>query len=325
MDIDYLLFLQGLRDATGGFFDDLLSKFTTYGEMPFVLMAICVLYWCIDKALGTYVFMGWGLNRVANGFLKVTACVYRPWIRDPRVQPLESAIAKATGYSFPSGHTTNAVALFGGVALRRGISKALRIGLIVIMLLIGFSRNWLGVHTPQDVLVALVVGLALMVLAGRLQRMVEENPEKDLMVAGIGIAVSVALIVYATVKPYPMDYDASGELLVDPVKMAYDSYKNAGWALGFFIGWLIERRFVNFSVEGTMQQRFARAICGLPVILLVNYTISDMIKQAIAGGVGSSIACFVQALFAVLIIPAVFSRFESRPQSEPKVAVGAEA
>ena len=46
--------------------------------------------------------MGWSGNRLVNGFLKVTFCVYRPWIRDARVQPDGNAVTAATGYSFPA-------------------------------------------------------------------------------------------------------------------------------------------------------------------------------------------------------------------------------
>ena len=111
---------------------------------------------------------GWGaravLERVktsvpmAHGLLKVTACVYRPWIRDPRIIPDVDAQAAATGYSFPSGHSMNAAALYGGAAIRKELSKALRITMVIIMVLIAFSRNFLGVHTPQDVLIGMGAG-----------------------------------------------------------------------------------------------------------------------------------------------------------------------
>ena len=170
-------------------------------------------------------------------------------------------------------------------------------------------------HTPQDVFVALVTGFALMLLAGYIEKMLEAHPERDIIVAAIGMGVSLACMVYVTIKPYPMDYDSAGKLLVDPMKMANDSYKNVGWALGFFVGWVLERRFVRFSVDGTVQQRFARAACGLPIALLVNYTISDMIKAVVPGGIGSVVACFVQIFFVVFIMPAIFKRFERHTQS----------
>ena len=129
MDIDFLLFLQGLRDFTAGVLDDLFVQFSVFGEPFYALILMGILYWCISKSMGVFVLMGWGFGRLANGFLKITFCAYRPWIRDARVKPLEAVVAKATGYSFPSGHTTNDTAVFGGPALRRELPRPLRVGL----------------------------------------------------------------------------------------------------------------------------------------------------------------------------------------------------
>lgn len=320
MDIEFLLFLQRLREVTGGIFDSLFLQLSVFGEPFYTMLLMSVVYWCIDKAIGTYVLLGWGLNRLANGFLKITACAYRPWIRDGRIQPVEDAIAKATGYSFPSGHTTNATSVLGGAALRlrQGSEmdsrtvRLVRAVLVAIILLIGLSRTWLGVHTPQDVLVAIVVGLGLMVVAGWVVDKVDQKPEADVVVAAVGIATSAILIAYAAFKSYPLDYDAAGTLLVDPQKMAIDSYKNAGWALGISIGWLLERRYVGFSSGGSVLQRCCRALCGGLLFLVAYFPMTDLIKLQVPGGVGSTIACLVQTLTIVLVVPALFTWWERR-------------
>ena len=310
MDIEFLLFLQRLREATAGVLDDFFLQFSVFAEPFYALLIMGLLYWCVSKRMGVYVLMGWSFGRLANGFLKITACVYRPWVRDPRVQPLEGALAKATGYSFPSGHTTNAVAMFGGPGLRRELARPLRIGLWALVLLVGFSRNWLGVHTPQDVLVALVVGIILMLAAGWVCAWLDKNPNKDALVAGVIALVSIALIAYAAMKDYPMDYDAAGNLLVDPQKMANDSFKNAGWALGFAVGWLAERRLVHFEIAGTVQQRCCRAVWGVLALMLVYFPVTELVKLAVTGGLGSSISCFLQTLTIVFLVPLGISRLE---------------
>ena len=316
MDIEFLLFLQGLRDSTAGVLDDMFVQFSVFGEPLYALILMGILYWCISKSMGVFVLLGWDLGRLANGFLKITFCAYRPWIRDPRVKPLEAVIAKATGYSFPSGHTTNATAVFGGPALRRELSLPLRIGLWSIVVLIGFSRNWVGVHTPQDVLVALGVGIALMLLAGYVCTWLEEHPDKDVVVAAVIALASIALIVYAATKPYPMDYDEVGNLVVDPQKMANDSFKNAGWALGFALGWLAERRLVRFEVDGTIRQKCCRAIWGCLVLMAVYFPVTELIKLVVPGGVGSSVACFLQLFTIVFLVPLAISRLETKDESQ---------
>lgn len=315
MDIEFLLFLQRLREATAGVLDGMFVQFSVFGEPLYTLILMGILYWCVSKTMGVFVLMGWDINRLANGFLKITFCTYRPWIRDPRVKPLEAAISKATGYSFPSGHTTNATAVFGGPALRRELARPLRIGLWSVVFFIGLSRNWVGVHTPQDVLVALVVGIALMLLAARICAWLEEHPDKDVVVSAAIAILSIALIVYAATKSYPMDYDAAGNLVVDPKKMANDSFKNAGWALGFALGWLAERRLVRFEVDGTLQQKCCRAIWGCLALMAAYFPVTELVKVVIPGGVGSSAACFLQMLTIVFLVPLGISWLEGKGKS----------
>ena len=179
MDIDILLSLQTFRNGAGSFLTDFLSKMTFLTELNSVIVIMAILYWSVSKELGTYLMMGWSGNRLANGLLKVTACAYRPWIRDSRILPYGNSISMATGYSFPSGHTMNGATIFGGVAVRKDYPLALRIVLGLATAFVALSRIYLGVHTPQDVLVGAVIGILVMWLTLRLMRWIEANPEKD--------------------------------------------------------------------------------------------------------------------------------------------------
>ncbi|MBO7674799.1 MAG: hypothetical protein J6S63_07295, partial [Atopobiaceae bacterium] len=127
MDIDFLLVLQAFREGVGSCLTAFFSKMTWFGEMEVVLLIMGLIYWCVSKRIGTYLLMGWSANRIVNGALKVTACAYRPWIRDARVIPEAKALETATGYSFPSGHSMNAASLYGGLAIRRDIRRGLRV------------------------------------------------------------------------------------------------------------------------------------------------------------------------------------------------------
>ena len=84
MDISILLVLQDFRNGPGAFLAGFLSKMTWLGEINTVIVIMALIYWCVSKDFGTYILMGWSGNRLVNGMLKVTACVYRPWIRDAR-------------------------------------------------------------------------------------------------------------------------------------------------------------------------------------------------------------------------------------------------
>ena len=311
MDIDILLVLQSFREGAGAFLTDFLSKMTWFGEMNITLVIMGLIYWCVNKDIGTYLLMGWSGNRIVNGVLKVTVCAYRPWIRDARIIPNAAALETATGYSFPSGHSMNAASLFGGMAIRRDMGKVLRVLMWVILGLIAFSRIFLGVHTPQDILVGATVGVFVMFLTSKLLCWLESHPDKHTLIAIIGIAVALAAALYAAVKPYPADYDANGELLVDGLKMANDTFKAVGWLSAFLVGWILERCYVGFTTEVPMQERFLRLTGGLMGYYLVSLVINPLIKTALEGFPGTAITCFLQmfyVVFAFLLLMETYGR-----------------
>ena len=310
MDISILLILQDFRNGSGAFLADFLSKMTWLGEMNTALVIMALIYWCVSKDFGTYFLMGWSGNRLVNGMLKITFCVYRPWIRDVRVVPYGDSITAATGYSFPSGHTMNAATIYGGGAIRKDLPRLLRIVLGLLVLLVAFSRNYLGVHTPQDVLVGIVAGTLVMWLTVKLMQWVKIHPEKDLFVACIGTGLAVALAIYASVKPYPVDLDAAGKVLVDGAKMANDTFKGIGWCIAFLTGWILERRFVQFSTDISMVKRMTRLTVGLLSYYVVSLIIAPVMKECLTGAPGTFISCYLQMFYVSFIFPWIFKRFE---------------
>lgn len=312
MDISYLLGLQDFRNGAGAGLTGFLSKMSFIGEMNTVLIFTALIYWCVSKDFGTYLLMGWSGNRVVNGLLKVAACVYRPWIRDVRVIPEPEALATATGYSFPSGHSMNAASLYGGGAIRRELSRGLRILLALIAVLIAFSRNFLGVHTPQDVLVGLGAGLLVMWGVSGLLKWIAAHPEKDILVLCVGVAVSVAVAVFAALRSYPVDYGPDGKLLVDGAKMANDTFKGVGWCVGFLAGWVLERRFIRFSTDVSIATRVTRCVGGLLGYYAVSLILLPLLKGWIPGVGGTIATCFLQMFYVTFLFPWCAWRLEKR-------------
>ncbi len=312
MDISYLLMLQEFRNGAGSIFTSFLLKMSDIGEMSFVLTVMAVIYWCVSKEYGAYFLLGWTNIRIVNGFLKVFACVYRPWIRDSRIVPEKTALEAATGYSFPSGHSMNASALYGGAVIRKEFSKALRISMGIIFVLIPFSRNFLGVHTHYDVLVGMASGLLIMWLTIKLMNWIEAHPEKDIIVMSIGILIAILVAVFAAVKPYPVDYDAEGKILVDGAKMANDTFKAVGWSIGFLVGWVLERRLVRFSTDISLMMRVTRFMTGLLGHYAISYILVPVIKAGISGPGGTMASCLVQMFYVSFIFPWCIKTFEKQ-------------
>ena len=309
MDIDILLALQRFREGSGGILTEFLQKMTFFGELNTVLIIMAIVYWGVNKQLGEYFLMGWSGNRLVNGVLKVTVCAYRPWIRDARILPYGNAMTTATGYSFPSGHTMNAATVYGGITVRKDMPTALRVTMAIAVALVAFSRIFLGVHTPQDILVGAAAGMIVMWLIWRMMRWISLNPGKDWLVVAVGIALAAAVAVYAAVKQYPADYDASGKLLVDGAKMANDTFKGAGWCAAFLIGWLLERRYVRFTTDIPLPQKLTRISIGLLSYYAVALILVPQIKAWISGPFGTMSSCFVQMFYVSFLYPWCMMRF----------------
>ena len=222
LDLYILLLLQGLRNSLGTGFTDFFIKMSSITGSIFIIIA--AIYWSVNKKFGTFLLFGAVWNMLLNVFLKVTFCEYRPWIRDPAIIP----VSKAGGYSFPSGHSMSAASVFGGVAVAKHLDTILRIGGCLVLILIMFSRLWLGVHVPQDVIVGAVVGCIVMFAVYKLLPIIDDNKNADIIVAVVSIIIAVAVAIYATFKAYPVDYDATGKVLVEGAKIAKDTFVCVG-------------------------------------------------------------------------------------------------
>ncbi|MBE5825685.1 MAG: phosphatase PAP2 family protein [Butyrivibrio sp.] len=308
-DIQYLLMLQDLRNATGGIFDELfnaLSKFAV-DILPFLPF---VIFWGVDKKWGYYFLTTQWAGELINGLIKLTVCAYRPWIRSDLIEPAGDSKVAATGYSFPSGHTKIAATIYGSVFLwQKDKRKWLAVLSIVLFLLTAFSRNFLGVHTPQDVIVATIESVIILYVVSVASKKVSGNEKLLDILTIIGVVFVIISLIYIQVKPYPMDYDSAGNLIVDPSKMMNDCFKACGAFLGFLIGSYVDRHYLHFSIpEGSKN---------LPILVSVGVALAFSWKEffgpatfgiAFGGHWGNFISRLIMLLFAMIIWPVVITK-----------------
>ena len=179
MDIEYLLLLQEFREKTNDLLTPFLEQLSLFAVTYLIMFPVFV-YWAIDKRKGLYTLVSYYLCCGVNAMVKLTACIYRPWIRDPRILPAGDAIRTATSYSFPSGHTVTAGPIYGGFAVSVWKkSKIVAFICVLALLLTGFSRNYLGVHTPQDVIVAILESILALYVVAKIFAYLKEHPEKE--------------------------------------------------------------------------------------------------------------------------------------------------
>ena len=153
-------FLYWLESIRTPFITDLMLAITHLGEEVPFLVAALIVFWCVDKYHGYYMLAVGLLGNMANQFLKITCRIPRPWTRGDGFAAVEAAKAEAGGYSFPSGHSQTSVGTFGCIAVTQK-NKFIRWTCLVVMIMVPFSRMYLGVHTPADVLVGSAMALVL--------------------------------------------------------------------------------------------------------------------------------------------------------------------
>ena len=295
MDIDYLLLLQRFRENI----NDALTPFMEYVSLfavTFLIMIPVFVYWVVDKKKGLYTLVSYYLCCGFNAMLKLTACIYRPWIRDARIKPAGDAITTATGYSFPSGHTVTAGPIYGGLAVSAwSWKKWISVILVFLALLTGFSRNYLGVHTPQDVAVVMLESVLWLFLTMKIFRYIEKNPAKENIFLLASFIIGWLGIVYITFKPYPMDY-VDGKLLVDPQKMMNDGYGDIGLLIAFPVARFIEKTWIRFEATGLKGKGLLVGLIGLvPLALMIQF-----MKAPLDGLLGSHWGHFTNNFILVL-------------------------
>ena len=155
--MEFLRLLEGIRLPV---LNEFMLAITYLGDEIAFLVAALIVFWCVDKRKGYYILSVGMFGTMANQFMKLWFRVPRPWVLDEKFSILEQAREGAGGYSFPSGHTQSSVGTFGGIAVTTK-NKTLRIVCILIAILVPFSRMYVGVHTPLDVLVAAVMAVLL--------------------------------------------------------------------------------------------------------------------------------------------------------------------
>jgi len=295
MDIEYLLFLQRFRESINDSLTPFMEGISLFAVTYLIMIPVFV-YWVVSKRKGLYTLVSYYLCCGFNAIVKLTVCAYRPWIRDARVHPAGDAITTATGYSFPSGHTVTAGPIYGGLAVVSwSWKKFVSVILGIFLLLTAFSRNYLGVHTPQDVFVGICESVFWLIIVAKIFTYLDEHPEKENLLLLICFIVGWLGIAYITFKPYPMDY-VDGKLLVDPQKMMNDGYGDICLLIAFPVARYIEKRWIGFQAPGLKGAGLAAGIVGLiPLFLMIKF-----MRPALDGVLGTHWGHFTHSFILVL-------------------------
>lgn len=233
--------IAAIQQIHGPALDGVFLAITLIGAEEFYLVLVPLLFWCVDCGLGARLAILFLLSSCLNVDLKDLFQQPRPFDFDPSVQ-----LAPAEGYGLPSGHSQSAVVVWGSLAAWTR-KTWLRVVAIVLMVLIGFSRVYLGVHFPTDVLAGWTIGALLLIFYMTVQPAVEKRVVELSLYIQILLALTVPLML----------------LLIHPVE---STTATMAALAGAGVGLVLTHRYVSFSVGGPWWQRVARFLIGGTVI-----------------------------------------------------------
>jgi hypothetical protein len=249
------------------------------GEEYFFVIVITLIYWCIDKKLGYRIGFACLPGSAVNGCIKNILMVPRP-IGEPGIRSLR--IETATGYSFPSGHTQSTATFWAAVMtnLRKGWTYT--IGTIVIIA-VGISRLYLGVHRPVDVLAGIILGFVWVFISNWMVNLSERTGN---------CSIFLLFIIPMLVGLYYLRFP--------------DYYKASGMVLGFYAGYVIESKYINFDVETDGFKQVLKYILGIAVVILIKI----FVKKLLPEGIGwDFLRYMLMALWVTVGAPIMFKKF----------------
>ncbi|HTX72347.1 MAG TPA: phosphatase PAP2 family protein [Rectinemataceae bacterium] len=213
-----------------------------FGSAYFYLLALPLLYWCVDRRRGIRIGLLFFVSSFLNGWIKDATMESRPYTVDPSV-----GRAVETSPSFPSFHAQSSALFWGALAssFRRPLAW---LPAVFIPALIGFTRVFLGVHYPSDVLAGWAFGFGLVLLdrafGDRIERLVVRQRER----------MQLALVAVVALAMNAIDMKDTGI---------------AGVFFGFGVGVVLMPRIAPFSVHGSLGQRALRFLVGAAGLVIL--------------------------------------------------------
>lgn len=301
--MEMLYFFESIRNSV---LDVIFQAITFLGEETVFMAVGMIVFWCVNKYQGYYLLTTGFLGTIINQFLKMLCRIPRPWIKDPDFTIVESAREGATGYSFPSGHTQSSVGLFGGLA-RYNNGKVIRIISIVLCVLVPISRMYLGVHTPLDVGVSVIVAAALIFGFYPLFKRAEESPKIMYGILGVLFAVSVAFLLFMELYSFPSNTDHHN--LLSAQKNAYTLF---GCMAGLIIVYTVDLKFTHFPTKAVWWAQLIKAVVGIALVVLVKEVLRAPLDLLFGGHlISRCVRYFLMVIVGGVLWPMTFKSFSN--------------
>jgi len=279
------------------FFDTVVGLVTRLGEETIGIVLLCLIFWCISKKTAYIIGVVFFMSSLTVQGMKICFRIDRPWVLDPTFEPVAGSKEHATGYSFPSGHTQTATALYGalGAQVKQKYLKAI---LFTIPFLVAFSRMYLGVHTLFDVAVSLGVTFLLIFLTVKFFTNDTVSRKREILIPAVIVLYAIAVMITAVVM-----YN-NGTI---EERYIADCMKAAGAGLGFAVGMFVERTYIEFSVKTkNILIQAIKFILGIAGVLALQEGLKPILGATFIADLARY---FIMLTWITLFYPLIIKRF----------------
>lgn len=270
--------IRAIQSIANPFLDGLFQFITMFGEEAILIPLIAVIYWAFNKRMGEFIAYASLTSVLVNGAIKDIFKAKRP-IGEPGIRSLR--VETATGYSFPSGHTQGTASFWSAIAIYLKNNYMYAISALIIIL-VAISRLYLGVHYPKDVLFGAIFGILTSFITYKLFNKVNNKTALYF----ITFIIFIPALLYAH---------------------SADFIKGMGTFLGFALGIYVEKKYVNFSVEGKSVNKILRVVIGLAILILLKVGLKAVFPNKL---VFHFLRYFIIVFFGIGIYPAIFKKLK---------------
>ncbi|MBN3490616.1 phosphatase PAP2 family protein [Acholeplasma equirhinis] len=285
IELDIIRFIQGMRS---GFVDAVMQAITQLGDQFAFIAVALVIYWFVNKKSAFKLVFVFIFSSIVNEGLKALIQRPRPFKEDPALGVGE----ETHGYSFPSGHAQNTAVISTVLYQEYGkANKWLKWVLLAAMILVPFTRVYLGQHYPSDVIIGLVLGISVAFLIGRVVELMKDREHIYGLLVLIPLVLGVLAIQIFTAPHY------------DDVKTMFVA---AGGLTGFMLGYVLDKFKIMYDEKPQGIKILWRALVGLAGVLILYVGLSaifdliaednvylDFIRYAAIGFFGSAGSMFI--------------------------------
>ena len=262
--------------------DGIMNVFTFLGRIEFYMLFITFLYWIVDTSLGFRAFMVLLSTDILGMAFKHLLRQPRPyWISD-----VDHMGHTETSYGIPSTHASDSLSVWAYLAYQ--IKKRwLWITAILIILLISFSRMYLGVHFPHDVLGGWTIGLVVLWLFIRYEPKVSNwlKSQSTNNQIGIGFVISMVFILIGLMIHWiiaPTSDPVSWAQHATEARTLTSYFTLSGAFFGAAAGYALMKSRAQFQTAGAWVLKLGRYLVGILGVLIALYGL-DPLFGLIAG------------------------------------------